>query len=295
LITANDANPAGELMYSLDQGAPADAKIDPATGAFSWPIPSSTPPGDYPITIIVRDNAAPSSSISRTFRINVVTGAPTVMLGSGESIIAGTSLSSTGSFADIGAGAFAATVDYGDGSGAQSVTLNSDQTFVLSHTYSVAGHYTITVDVADQSGGRGEATVDVTVLPRAVTALPPLVTLKAIELPRKKGATTGFVLALSDSVMNAGSAKYRLTRPGRDKRFGTADDVAIALKRPVYDPTHRTITLKPRKRLVLTKLLVELTASGLLDSTGTAVDGDRDGNPGGTFVAFFNKRGMVRG
>jgi hypothetical protein len=287
VVTANDSDPAGELTFSLGPGAPADAKIDPVTGSFSWPIPSSTPQGDNPITVIVTDNAVPSHSISKTFQINVLTGSPTVILGSNASITVGAALSQSGSFVDIGVGPFTATADYGDGSGAQSVSLNPDQTFVLGHTYSKAGHYTVTVSVVDQSGGVGQGTFQITVSPK-------LVTVKASELPRKNGATTGFVLALSGSVINAGSAKYSLTLAGKDKKFGTADDVVIALTKPVYDRTHHTITLKLRKRLVLTNLPVRLTESGLIDATKTAVDGDGDGKPGGTFVAFFDKRGLLR-
>ena len=52
--------------------------------------------------------------------------------------------SSSGSFTDPGADTWTATVDYGDGSGVQALTL-TDKTFNLSHTYADNGSYTVTV------------------------------------------------------------------------------------------------------------------------------------------------------
>ena len=56
----------------------------------------------------------------------------------------------------------AATVNYGDGSGSQSLTINSDGSFVLNHTYHSAAAYSILVTVPDTYGGVGTGTVAVT-------------------------------------------------------------------------------------------------------------------------------------
>ena len=58
-------------QYSLDPGAPSGASIDPATGSFTWTIPANEPPGDYPITIDVTDNASPPLTASTSFTIHV--------------------------------------------------------------------------------------------------------------------------------------------------------------------------------------------------------------------------------
>src|SRR5262249_28877296 len=56
-----------------------------------------------------------------------------------------------------------ATVDYGDGSGAQPLTLNADKTFYLRHTYQKPGVFALAVTVTDKDGGVGTGTLHVTV------------------------------------------------------------------------------------------------------------------------------------
>jgi hypothetical protein len=45
--------------------------------------------------------------------------------------------------------------------------------------------------------------------------------------------------------------------------------------------------------LLSPSLPLTLTASGLLDSSGRPLDGNRDGQPGGTFVAVLGKAGAM--
>ena len=74
------------------------------------------------------------------------------------------SLSGSGSFtdSDLAGHTFTATVDYGDGGGRQTLTLNGPR-FVLSHTYStLLKTYTVTVIVTDNDGVSGSASVSVT-------------------------------------------------------------------------------------------------------------------------------------
>ena len=68
-----------------------------------------------------------------------------------------------GTFLDPGADTWTATVDYGDGSGAQPLTLGTDRAFALSHRYADDGHYTVTVTVRDDDTGVGTATLIVDV------------------------------------------------------------------------------------------------------------------------------------
>jgi len=64
-------------------------------------------------------------------------------------IFEGNQFSVSGSFTDPGADSWTATVDCGDGSGVQPLTLNGDKTFDLSHTYTDNGTYRVTVSVRD--------------------------------------------------------------------------------------------------------------------------------------------------
>ena len=52
------------------------------------------------------------------------------------------------SFADPGADPWSATVNYGDGAGAETLVL-SGKSFALSHTYMLAGTFTVTVRISD--------------------------------------------------------------------------------------------------------------------------------------------------
>jgi hypothetical protein len=72
----------------------------------------------------------------------------------------------SGSFIDTSAGAsFAATVDYGDGSGPQALTLNANHSFALSHVYAQSGIFTVTVNVTDSQTGLGTAILTVSARP----------------------------------------------------------------------------------------------------------------------------------
>jgi hypothetical protein len=84
------------------------------------------------------------------------------MAGPDATIAAGTSYVYGGSFADGDMDSWSATVDYGDGSGAQPLTLNPDKSFVLSHPYASPGSYTVTVQVSDGTH-TGSDTVSMTV------------------------------------------------------------------------------------------------------------------------------------
>jgi hypothetical protein len=68
VVQANDGdNPPQTLEYRLENGAPANAAIDPATGLFSWtPTPAQSPSTNL-ITVRVTDNGVPALSARGTF------------------------------------------------------------------------------------------------------------------------------------------------------------------------------------------------------------------------------------
>src|SRR6266566_3142724 len=82
---------------------------------------------------------------------------------SNQTINEGATYSASGSFTDTDSTSWTGTVDYGDGGGAHSLTLNSDKTFSLSHVYQDNGTYTVTVRVTDNQGATGTGTATVTV------------------------------------------------------------------------------------------------------------------------------------
>ena len=64
-----------------------------------------------------------------------------------------------GSFTDPGDDTWTATVNYGDGTGDQPLSLAANHTFDLGHFYQSAGSYGVKVTVTDDDGGVGTASV----------------------------------------------------------------------------------------------------------------------------------------
>jgi hypothetical protein len=90
---------------------------------------------------------------------------PALALASTASTTRGANFTASGSFSSPASGLFSATVDYGDGSGAQPVTLSPSHTCMCLHIYTNAGMFTVTVAVTDPFGLVGTQTLSVKVAP----------------------------------------------------------------------------------------------------------------------------------
>ncbi len=77
---ATDPDPGQTLTFSLST-APPGALINTSTGAFSWTIPATQAPGDYPVTVRVTDNGSPPLSAAQTFIIHVQPQPPRIIGG----------------------------------------------------------------------------------------------------------------------------------------------------------------------------------------------------------------------
>ena len=119
--------------------------------------------GEYTVTLIVTDNDGLNDEITTTATVSNI--APSIASLSGaEGLLPGETYSTSGSFSDPGADPWTATVDYGDASGAAVLPL-SGTTFALSHVYSAAGAFTVTVRVTDDDV-TSMATARVSVIPQ---------------------------------------------------------------------------------------------------------------------------------
>jgi hypothetical protein len=151
---AGATDPNGQsLVYSLDPGAPAGATINPTSGLLTW-----TPPNVqniYNFSIRATEAGAPGLSDAKTLTVMVFDVSPNVQAGVNTTIDRGTPFVRAGTFIDPNPDTWSATVDYGDGSGVQPLTLNADKTFALNHTYTASGSYTVAVTINDSQGGQG--------------------------------------------------------------------------------------------------------------------------------------------
>ena len=118
--------------------------------------------GDYPVTVTVTDDDDGVGTASLV--VTVLNVDPVVTCPENATINEGDAFTGGGSFVDPGADEWSATVDYGDGSGAQALTLGADKAFELEHAYADNGDYTVTVTVTDDDGGVGAASLVVTAL-----------------------------------------------------------------------------------------------------------------------------------
>jgi len=143
-------------VWTWDDGTTTTENDVPAGSVTS--THSYTTAGDYTISLVVTDKDGMSASTTAQLHVTVTEGnvAPLVDAGPDAAISRGGTFTGTGSFTDPDDGdSWTATVDYGDGSGSQTLSLNPDKTFSLNHIYPVSGQYSVTVTVNDDKGGAG--------------------------------------------------------------------------------------------------------------------------------------------
>ncbi|MFO0957424.1 MAG: PKD domain-containing protein [Isosphaeraceae bacterium] len=249
-------------------------------------------PGTFTVTVGVDDGGG---VIGRGGFVVTVSGvanvAPSVNVGGNATLVLGTALGRTGSFIDPDANPWVATVDYGDNTGLQPLLLNTDKTFFLSHGYSSAGTFTVTVNVDDGAGAIGHASLLVVVS----APVPAATVVEQLRTTTSRGSVTSIALTFSDALDPARAQdlkNYALINAGKDRKLGTKDDVKVAIKKATYNATTHTVTLTPSSPAasnVAYQLMVQATnqATALTDSRGKLIDGNNDGNVGGNYVGRF--------
>ena len=154
LSASPSSDPDGDaLTYAWSFG-------DGETGTGVSPTHVYADNGNYQVTVVATDPYGAADTATTT--VTVMNAAPTVAAFAGGSLLQGETYAAGGSFSDAGADSWTATVDYGDGGGAQPLALGGNG-FALSHTYAAAGTFTVTVRVTDDDGAEGVRTATVTV------------------------------------------------------------------------------------------------------------------------------------
>jgi len=126
-----------------------------------WYETTDGPAQSQTATIDFTDGNGNTTIIDFVLTVNNV--APEVNAGPDDIVNESETYVGSGSFTDPGDDTWSATVDYGDASGIQPLTL-SDKTFNLSHIYADDGVYALTVTVTDDDGDTGTDTLQVTVI-----------------------------------------------------------------------------------------------------------------------------------
>ncbi|MEO7368405.1 MAG: DNA/RNA non-specific endonuclease [Gemmatimonadaceae bacterium] len=132
---------------------------DGTTGTGSTVSHTYSTYGSYNVQLTVTDNDGLVDIVTTTASVSDV--APVVQPFSSATLLPGETYTASGTFTDPGVEPWTATVDYGDGSGAQALSL-SGKSFSLSHLYASVGTFTTTVGVTDGIlSGSGTATITV--------------------------------------------------------------------------------------------------------------------------------------
>jgi PKD repeat protein len=216
--------------------------------------------GTFTVTVTVNDGTASGSD---GVVVTVANVAPVVSAGADATINEGGTFSQSGSFTDPGADTWTATVDYGDGSGVQTLAL-SGKTFSLSHVYADNGSYTVTVTVNDDDAGTDSDQVTVT-----VNNVAPTITSLTVPLnPVAAGP-------------NNVTVTWAFTDPGTDTwTCEISWDAGLPFEAATYVPT---------KSCSATKTL----PAGIYSVTVkvTDDDGGTDTEPAATYIVVYDPNG----
>jgi len=188
--TTNAGTPS--FTWTVTKDGADFASGDTSTVSFT-PDDNGTYAVSLTVTGIDPDTAA-SSSATATDSVDVTNTPPSIAPLSDATIDEGQTFTAHGTFTDLGtADTFTATVDYGDGTGVQSLSVNPDNSFDLSHAFAGTGSFTVTVTVTDDDGGSGSDTFLVT-----VNNLPPVVSIDGPDVG-VRGQTLSFTLTATDA------------------------------------------------------------------------------------------------
>ncbi len=122
----------------------------------------------YQYRVVFTNSASTATSNAATLTVTKTSTntVPVVNAGADASITVGSTFSRSGSFTDPDLDTWTGTVNYGDGSGDQTLALSADRSFTLSHPYATEGSYTVTVSVSDgYATGTGTLLVTVSTAP----------------------------------------------------------------------------------------------------------------------------------
>ena len=121
--------------------------------------PTNTPSDLYEIIVQLFDDDGGAAISTSNIRVNnvppVVNAGPDTKVDEGEKFTRIGVHDGVGSYTDQGVDTVTATVDYGDGTGVQPLTIHDEMEFDLNHVFGDNGEYTVTVCVTDDDGGLG--------------------------------------------------------------------------------------------------------------------------------------------
>lgn len=293
-VSATDSDAWQTLSYQFSGTVPSTISINQATGQVS--VGSNTVPGTYDLNVVVKDNGVPAQQSQATAHLVVNNIAPTVAFSATPPAVIkyGETLSLAGTVSDfLTSSPISAKVDYGMGAGFVPLSLTSSGGFALSQIYNTAGVFTVKVRGLDKFGAATDKTFSVQAL------APPLAVPVGASVARSKtGQVQSITFAISsdlNAAQAANAANWQIiSSPGRDKAYGTKDDVLVKVASVSYNAASKSVTIVPAKKfLVGATSLFKIRGMNLKDLSGRLIDGNRDGAAGGDLFANLTKTAIV--
>jgi PKD repeat protein len=172
--TASDVD-GSPLTAVADFGDGTDPVDVPVAGDGSFSLSHQyAAAGPFTVTVTATDPQGKTGSDTTPVTVSGSTpanDAPSVDAGANKTVAEGSPYTSSGTWSDPDNDTVTGTVDYGDGTATQALTMNGNGTFALGHTYRDNGSRTVTVTVDD---GHGHTTSDTATV--TVTSVAPVVT-----------------------------------------------------------------------------------------------------------------------
>ena len=189
LSGANSYDPNNDTItyaWDLDNDGQYDDDSNSITPAKTW-----TDDGVYTIKLQVTDSYGAKGNASFVLTVNNVP--PTVIPPANVSGVEGSQITiSQTTFTDPGADTFTAKISWGDGSVSNLGSVTSPISS-QSHTYTADGVYTIRINVTDDDGGLGTATLTAT-----ISNVPPRIDSMNVVSPINEGSSTTLTAVVSD-------------------------------------------------------------------------------------------------
>ena len=247
--------------------------------------------GSFPIGITVASTGNQSASASGS--ILVANATPVFSAISDQSVIVGNSLIFQAKATDTDSWQ---TLSYQfSGNIPNFISIQSANGIVTVSANAPVGTYSVTINANDNGVPSQSASKTIQITVKPVPAPPALIKPLSITAVRlKTGQVTSINISFSDA-LDATSANRLsnfqiISSAGKDKKFGTKDDVLFKVASVKYNAATKTITIVPSGKLIVSATgLYTIRASGLTDSLGRAIDGNRDGLAGGDLIAKLTK------
>ncbi len=124
-------------------------------------------------------------------------------------------------------------------------------------------------------------------------AAPPPVIVSGLQVTRAKKAIGAIVVQFSGDVNAASAGAFSIVSGKKVKKKGIVYTKNVPIASASYDPATHRLSLSLKKAVpATTPLQLTIRSGAVTDASGRAIDGNRDGQAGGDFVAQFGAGGL---